>query len=229
MAKRDSGIESITFKAGDGPEVRFESMEELGASDEFRAGVAAAIGAAAGDDPKPELAQFGKSASQDADAREWSRLIPGSISFVGAEFQESSELAELAEELIERYGELGHLRDYRVRVLWKAEGGGTGGNDTLGKCIKPGGPARYFALCDWVIWLAADHCRERRFDDRQVEALLYHELKHCVLVGKDSKPGTRGHDFEVFGDEIERYGFWNTGRQALAKVVQGRLELDGEG
>ena len=34
----------------------------------------------------------------------------------------------------------------------------------------------YFALCDWVIWLAADNCREARFTDHQMAA--FEEL--CV-------------------------------------------------
>lgn len=173
----EGGIESITIKAGDGPEVKLTSNR---------------------------------------------RYIPGTAAFFGGvEWIESQELEELARTLIARYAEMNHLRDYKIRVLWKAEGGGSKGRVLYGRCSKPSGMTSYFALCDWVIWLAADNCREARFTDHQVEALLYHELKHCVLVGKESKPGLVGHDFEVFGDELRRYGFWNDGRAALKRAVQG--------
>lgn len=159
-------------------------------------------------------------------AREWSRYIPAAVAFMGSEFVESEELKVLAFDLVGRYPELAHLADYELRVLWKAEGGEKGGRATLGKCVKPGGIAHYFALCDWVILLSADQCRDRKFDDTQVEALLYHELKHCVLVGKESKPGTQGHDFELFSDELRRYGFWGATQREAKQAVQLRLAFE---
>ncbi len=159
-----------------------------------------------------------------------SRLAPpASIAFMGSEWIESEALKELADELIGKWRELQFLADYEIRVLWKEEGGEAKSRQILGKCNKPGGYARYFALCDWVIWLAADHCRQGEFTDEQIEALLYHELKHCVLVGKDSKPGVRGHDYEVFADELNRYGFWNQGCENLKRTVQGRLQFEEAG
>ena len=210
MARKsdEGGIRSVTFKAGDGPEVTFGSVEELGASKEFRDGVAAAIDAATGEQPLSRLAP------------------PGSIAFMSSEWVESEALEELARDLVAKWPELRFLDGFDIRVLWKENGGDSRGRLTLGKCTKPSGLARYFALCDWVIWLAADHCRQMEFTDEQIEALLYHELKHCVLVGKDSKPGVRGHDYEVFADELNRYGFWNDGREALKRVVQGRLKFE---
>lgn len=215
--KSDGGISSVTFKAGDGPEVTFDSVEEMGRSKEFRDGVKAALVEAVGADGVVDLGEPG----------ELSRLAPpAEIAFMSGEWAESSALEELAEDLIAKWPELRFLDGYRIRVLWKENGGDSRGRLTLGKCSKPSGVARYFALCDWVIWLAADHCREMKFTDEQIEALLYHELKHCVLVGKDQKPGIRGHDWEVFGDELHRYGFWNDGRSALKRAVQGRLQLE---
>lgn len=207
MAKQGSGIDSITFSTTEGSVTLDKDDAERflnGSSD--------------------------SSSSDDAAESEpgVSRYIPGKAAFLGQEWVESAELRELAEDLVGRWPELGHLRDYDIRVLWKAEGGGSKGRVLYGKCTKPSGMTRYFALCDWVIWLAADNCREARFDDRQVEALVYHELKHCVLVGKESKPGVVGHDYEVFGDELRRYGFWNDGRESLRREVQGVLKLEDE-
>lgn len=175
-----------------------------------------------GDDPGSEPGVIDGSVD-----RPFSRYIPGTAAFFGSEWVESEELRELAEELIGRWPELSFLAGFEIRVLWKAEGGASRGRLLYGKCAKPSGMTKYFALCDWVIWLAADNCRASLFDDRQIEALLYHELKHCAVVGKDAKPGTVGHDFEVFADELRRYGFWNDGRKALGRAVQGALKLDG--
>lgn len=177
--------------------------------------------------------QFGGSDSSSSDdgaksePADYSRYIPGVAAFFGSEWVESEDLAQLAQDLIGRWPELSFLAGFEIRVLWKAEGGASRGRLLYGKCAKPSGMTKYFALCDWVIWLAADNCRASLFDDRQIEALLYHELKHCAVVGKDAKPGTVGHDFEVFADELRRYGFWNDGRKALGRVVQGALKLDG--
>lgn len=229
MASKESGgIDSITFSTSEGSVTLTKDD-----ADRFLNGGGAP--AAAQSLVEEVVRKSGSEFTQSDEGpksepeRMYSRLIPGVAAFFnGDEWFESEELKSLADDLIGRWPELGHLTDYEIRVLWKAEGGGSKGRVLFGKCTKPSGLSRYFALCDWVIWLAADNCRGARFDDGQVEALLYHELKHCVLVGKDSKPGVVGHEFEVFGDEIRRYGFWNDGRKALGHVVQGRLRLDGE-
>lgn len=214
---RKGGVESITL-ATDGHSVTVMPEEFERALTNFTEESLRRKGGArrAADQDTPE--------DQDAPT---SRLSPpAKVAFMGSEWIESEALKELAEELASKWRELQFLGDYNIRVLWKAEGGENKGRAILGKCNKPGGYARYFALCDWVIWLAADHCRQLEFTDEQIEALLYHELKHCVLVGKDAKPGVRGHDYEVFADELNRYGFWNQGRENLKRAVQGRMEFD---
>lgn len=156
-----------------------------------------------------------------------SGLIPSASEFGSSDFLEVESLGELRDQLVREYEELGFLDAWTVRVLWKASGGGPGSRPKLGKCTVASGLVQYFGLADWVVWLAADHCRQLEFSDVQVEALLYHELLHCVLKGeKDPKPAVRPHDFEGFAAEIRRYGFWDEAMTTAKEAVQGRLALD---
>lgn len=167
----------------------------------------------------------------EARVRNWSKLIPSSTQFTeaNAEWLEPETLRELADNLIGDYEELNFLEGHQVRYLLKIEGGKKGGRGTFGKCIVTSGLVKHFGEAEWVIWLAADHCREAEFDDLQVEALLYHELLHCALKGKaEDVPSAKGHDFELFRQEFERYGFWSESAKVAKEAVQGRLALEAE-
>jgi hypothetical protein len=156
-----------------------------------------------------------------------SAAIPSAAEFGELDFLERDELKAVRDSLVHDYEELSFLDDFQVRVLWKAAGGKSGGHATLGRTKVTSGLVKYFGIADWVIWLAADHCRALEFSDLQVEALLYHELLHCELVGeKDPKPAAKGHDFELFGEELRRYGFWSNSAQVAKSAVQLRLALE---
>ena len=119
-------------------------------------------------------------------------------------------------------GEL--IIDYR----WKRQGGTSGGNLIFGKCVRLSGVAKHYAKgAHFLIWLAADHCEAYGYDDKQIEALVYHELLHVERDEDEDKDGnpiiryrTRGHDAEVFFDEIARYGAWSSNRARLIDVVR---------
>lgn len=135
---------------------------------------------------------------------------PADADFEG-EFRDAPELEDLAHALIGQHSEIAFLREWNIRVLWKREGPAAGpGKETAGRCKALSGELAYFAASDWLIWLAADACRFAQLSPREIEALLFHELLHCCLKGKDEiRPGTRGHDFEGFVLEVERYGEWS--------------------
>lgn len=138
----------------------------------------------------------------------------------GESFIEQAELSQLGRDLIFRHPELAFLAEWKVTFLWKAEGGDSKGRATLGKCTVPKSLLKHFSKADWVIWLAADHCGRAEFTDRQVEALLYHELLHCRLGGQfGDMPATRGHDAEIFYGEVRRYGLWEDGLESLHAVL----------
>jgi len=112
-----------------------------------------------------------------------------------------------------------HLRGAKIIYLWKKEGGTRAGRTTLGKTSKPSGLLQHFAGADFIIWLAADHLRSlnagqpaSRF---QVEALLFHELKHIGVEEDEDGPNAGDarlvlvpHELEIFYDEVARYGAW---------------------
>lgn len=124
------------------------------------------------------------------------------------EFLEAPELERMAQTIIRQHAELAFLLDWDIRCLWKREGSG---KEAMGRCRVLTGELAYFADADWLIWVAADIARDSLFGDHEVEALLFHELLHCDLKGKEGqeKPATRGHDFEAFAIEVERYGAWD--------------------
>lgn len=131
------------------------------------------------------------------------------------EFAVSSALAARARVLISRHPDhLDHLNSLSVVYLWKKQGGKSKGRVVYGKCSKPSGLLKHFAETQFVIWLAADHCRAAGFDDRQLEALLFHEMLHTGLSEVDENTGRGGgptlvpHELEVFRAEVEIYGLW---------------------
>lgn len=152
-------------------------------------------------------------------------LMPG----IG-EFWEAPDLEDLAEKLIA--AKLPDFPECEVRYLWKGKGSRTNGKAVFGKTLKTSGLTGYFGHSDYVIWLAADFVGDTPFSNFQVEALLYHELLH-VSVEEDEngnrKLGVRAHDFEGFREEIEEYGFWDSDTRAIARTIQGRLELEDPG
>lgn len=123
------------------------------------------------------------------------------------DFAPGDDIARIAGALIIAH-EWRRFDDLRVRYLWKREGGNRNGVATLGECVKTSGLARHFGDVDYVVWLAADHCRSFRLTRYHVEALVYHELLHAD-VDERGKPTLRPHDFEGFGQEITEYGLWH--------------------
>jgi hypothetical protein len=145
------------------------------------------------------------------------------------DYRESEQLEALAWEVINRHPEFHWLRDFQggaeIHVVWKRKGGKSKGKATFGTCTKPSGMLKFYAKADYIIWIAADHLRESGWTNFQLEALVYHELKHCEpVIDDDPKSPTAGeiigyglktHDSEVFFSELVRYGAWNQSRADL--------------
>ncbi len=125
--------------------------------------------------------------------------VPAEQEFGPDGFLSADDLTELGERVINKHpGHFAHITANSLRVvfLWKLAGGENAGRLTFGKCQKPSGLLKHFSGVDFVIWLAADHCR--MFEPAQFEALLFHELCH-VGSSKDAAGkvalftiGTRG-------------------------------------
>lgn len=153
--------------------------------------------------------------------------FPGKYAFING-FTATDDLTTLGHNLIREHASLQWLDGFTVKFLWKEKGGQKGGLATLGKCVLLSGLARHFGESDYVIWIAADHARAWELDDGQLEALLYHELLHCELITDENsdevRAGVRGHDAEVFFDEIAKYGLW---RESLTRLRQAVLIPEG--
>jgi hypothetical protein len=124
------------------------------------------------------------------------------------DFLPAPEVAAIAQVVIAAHvGKLRHLLpplNQQVEYLWKREGGESAGRSIFGKCTKASGLTTAFTDATWVIWVAADNCFG--FTNRQMEALVFHELLHTNIDDK-LKPKLRGHDVEEFMDVIAEYGF----------------------
>ncbi|CCF83618.1 putative metallopeptidase [Nitrolancea hollandica] len=157
--------------------------------------------------------------------------IPTSLAFgegdEAVEFLHASDLAAIGNALIERDPQrFGHLASFHIAYLWRAKGGTPGGKPKFGMCQRPSGLLKFFSGVDFVVWLAADNCREHGLSNYQIEALVYHELLHAGVTD-DFKPTIWPHDFQAFRAEIETYGAWQTDLQlAQRSFEQLRLNLN---
>ena len=152
--------------------------------------------------------------------------IPVENDFLGDDFLAAPELEELGDSLIRQ--KLGHLDDGELAIeyRWKKKGGKSGGNAVLGKCVKLSGLARHLALgAHFCVWLGADYVRAMKLDDRQIEALVYHELCHIEREEPEDedKPvvyRSVGHDAEVFFAELREYGAWRPSLVELEQTIR---------
>lgn len=128
------------------------------------------------------------------------------------EFMVADELRTRADELIKRYPEISFLSSVSITYLWKGKGGTKGGKARLGACQKPSGLLKFLSDGEFIIWLAADHCRggdgSPALTEEQIEALLYHEMCHIGWDDDKDCAIVVGHDLEEFRQVVERYGLW---------------------
>lgn len=154
------------------------------------------------------------------DDRAHKYLPPTDELFGDDDYMEAPSLKGLAQLVIAKY--LPELNDgvLDVYFAWKRLGGTSGGNATLGKCVKVTGLTKHFASdYHFVIWLAADHVVDFMLDDDEIEAIVFHELKHIEVL-EEGEYRVRGHDIELFVQEVELYGHVESRLKPLIEVVQ---------
>ena len=134
--------------------------------------------------------------------------------------QPTSDVIELVESVMARYHE--HLEDANIGILFRDEAPESDGHFTLGMAKKVTDEMRAAGLnYHFIIWFAEDWWE--RLDARQREALVDHELMHCMWDGEKCK--IRQHDFEEFNEIIVRHGFWRPGGHDTKQAVQQALPL----
>ena len=149
---------------------------------------------------------------------------PYAIPSFEGDFQHATDLEQIVYRLVDTKA-VG--LDWTVDFFWKRKGGQRSGKAIEGKCQKPSGLLKHYSDKDFIIWLAADHCRNAGYDARQIEALLFHELQH---IGSDEDedsgevtPVLVGHDFEGFLTEVTEYGMWSHDVIAMGHAFQPHL------
>ena len=130
------------------------------------------------------------------------------------------EVAGIGRKLIRTYDEEFHRIAFaEIGYFWKKKGGKTAGKRKLGQCQKPTGLLRHFSEMDFIVWIAADHCRFINY--YQITALVFHELKHAGYNPENDEYEIKTHDFEGFNSEIEIFGAWKSDIAAMQKAFAG--------
>lgn len=115
--------------------------------------------------------------------------------------------AEIGQRLIETMDELAQLRESDVSIVYLGSDDARkkNGKLTLGQCEKVGDKWKWSVPADFTITVFEPNVEE--FNDRQLEALIFHELLH-VGVEDDEHDHlyVRPHDTEDFSAVIKRYG-----------------------
>lgn len=146
--------------------------------------------------------------------------VPHDSKFEDEQFIDDIQLDDIGEDLISSYDDFSEIAGARILYLWKQKGGKSNGRETLGKCQKPSGLLAHYSNADFVIWLAADHCRDYGLNGQQIRALIFHELKHAGYDPETGQYTTVSHDFEGFAREIEEFGLWDANAKRMAAAFK---------
>jgi hypothetical protein len=140
----------------------------------------------------------------------------------------------LLDELIDQHH--ARLRNAKVALAWRY-GWKVNPDDrlTLGQAKKAGDLDREMHHFDFVILLNHEAWNEAQFSEKQMRALLDHELVHCE-VAKDDKGEVkeddfgrtcyriRKHDVEEFTEIVARHGLWKSDLEKFARVMTERAK-----
>jgi hypothetical protein len=152
--------------------------------------------------------------------------VPTAEQFGTDDFMSAGTLNQIYTQLVDQHSTLEHLEQLEVAILWKKSGGKKSGRPVFGKTAKRSGLVSAFTSADFIVWLAADHVLEAEYTDRQITALLHHELMHISYEDPaDNEEGARkyvlvGHDYEFFGEELRIYGAWEEMLQEAATAFE---------
>ena len=153
--------------------------------------------------------------------------IPSDEDFADQMWLPAPEIEKIADRLIEHKQELVHIFDhgFQIAYFWKREGGKQGGQAHIGQCRRLSGDLKAFAPgSDYMIWLAADHCRDMGMTMHQAEGFVFHELLHTGADDK-GKAVIRPHDWQGFSAEVAHYGVYYDILQAAGAAFQ-QLRLE---
>lgn len=114
------------------------------------------------------------------------------------------------------------LRDAVIAYVFIPKAPIRGGRASLGSASKESAVHRLVSRVDFIIRLSKD--RWELLEPQQQEALLDHELSHCVpKLDEDGERvdwEMRHHDLEEFTEIVARHGLWKEDVEAFAEAVK---------
>lgn len=123
-------------------------------------------------------------------------------------YEQYEPYAELAEKVIANERSLRWIAsaDVRIGFLRSFKEKASRGKDVYGECIKV--QELYEPFCPYEFLIVFYEPNIAFMDERQLYALMHHELLHVGLDEKDGEPKYRiiPHDIEDFDEVISRYG-----------------------
>jgi hypothetical protein len=129
--------------------------------------------------------------------------IPAEARFPADGFLAADDLADIGRALVADREDFEHLREAIIAYRWRKKGGASRGRPVYGAAVRSGGLLGHFSGADFVIWLAADACRQKSLDEPAVVALVKHQLSHIQPGPEDGRLILTHHDFEGFYNELE--------------------------
>ena len=128
-----------------------------------------------------------------------------------------------AEVLIEKYHPW--LKEARIAFVMRSESQKKGKRHILASTCKIPAKMQPYMEFDLLIWLSEPEYTEMSGVTR--EALIDHELTHCIRNFETGAWSIRDHDIQEFAEIIERHGLWspelNRIDEAKEVYLQGKL------
>lgn len=148
----------------------------------------------------------------------------GDREYLSGAFARAANLVEIGATLIGTLPELQFLQDTEIGYVWKKKGPIRSGKMIMAEVKKVGAREAFYSELEFVVILYAPHVA--MLTNRQLEAAIYHELSHLMWDEENENVRLRGHDLEMFRDEVNRYGLWTPDLEA-AKDTFAQLTLPG--
>jgi len=145
-----------------------------------------------------------------------------------SEWEEASpSVIHIAEQLIEQYHPW--LREANIGFIFRDEAQKqSDGRLVLAQAQRITAKLQVYLEYDFLIWVSKKDW-EGHLTDAQREALIDHELCHCVRNMNTGAWAIRPHDVQEFWQIIQRHGLWSNdlhgARELLQRVVQDELPL----
>jgi hypothetical protein len=117
----------------------------------------------------------------------------------------STEIINLARQCIDQWHP--DLKDARIGFVFRSEGIKHGDRLTLAQASKVSPKMQVFMDFDFIIWISEEDFTQ--LTSTQREALIDHELCHCIFYEDDNTAKMRKHDVEEFICIVQRHGMWS--------------------